>query len=88
MMISMSPSEKVKTRITITVDPEILEMVQAVVADGAAKSVSAFFEWAALDSLDADQAYIRMLDDMLEETGGPMTAEEIEETERRLGLRP
>lgn len=86
MMISMSP-DKVKSRITITVDPDILAMVQAAVADGAARSVSAFFEWAALDSLDADAAYVRMLDEILEETGGPMTPEEIAETERELGIR-
>ena len=88
MMLSMSKSDKVKSRITITVDQDILAMVQAAVAHGEARSVSAFFEWAALDAVDADAAYVRMLDEILEETGGPMTDDEREETERRLGLRP
>ena len=87
MIISMSP-DRVKTRITITVDPDILAMVQAAVADGAARSVSALFETAAVSLLDADLAYVRMLDEILEETGGPMTPEEREETERELGIRP
>ncbi|HWJ61505.1 MAG TPA: hypothetical protein VNS19_06020 [Acidimicrobiales bacterium] len=81
-------SGKVKTRITITVDPDVLALVNQAVDAGAARSVSAFFEWAALDSLDADAAYVRMLDEILEETGGPPTPEEREESERRLGLRP
>lgn len=87
MILSMS-SDKVKTRITITVDPDILTMVQEAVDEGAARSVSAFFERAALGVLDAHEAYIRMLDDIIEETGGPPTPDEIAETERRLGLRP
>lgn len=87
MMLSMSKPAKVKTRITITVDPEILEQVQALIDDDVYRSVSSFFEWAALDSLDADAAFDRMLDEMLEETGGPMTRAEIEESERRLGYR-
>jgi len=88
MMLSMSKSEKVKARITITVDPDILEMVQTLVGEGIYRSVSAFFEYAALDILDADAAYVRMLDEILEETGGPMTDAEREETERELGFRP
>lgn len=87
MMLSMSKSEKVKSRITITIDPEILEKVQALVTEDIYRSVSAFFEYAALDMLDADAAFDRMIDEMLEETGGPMTDEEREETERELGYR-
>jgi len=89
-MLSMSHREqqKVKSRVTITVDPDVLAMVNEAVDNGVAKSVSALFEWAALDFLDADAAYVRMLDEILEETGGPITPEEREESERRLGLRP
>lgn len=87
MMLSMSP-DRVKDRITITVDPEVLALVRSAVEAGTASSVSAFFEWAALDAIDADAAYVRTLDEILDETGGPITAEEREESERRLGLRP
>lgn len=90
MMISMSAKaqDKVKSRVTITVDPDVLALVQAVVADGGARSVSAFFENAALGILDADLAYERMLSEMLQATGGPLTPEEIEETDRELGYLP
>jgi hypothetical protein len=86
-MIASMSSDKVKTRITITVDPDILAMVNRAVEAGEARSVSAFFERAALGVLDAHDAYIQMLNEIIEETGGPPTQEEIEETERRLGLR-
>ena len=87
MMMSMTSGPNVKSRITITVDPGVLAMVRTAVDAGTAASVSAFFEWAALDVLDADAAYDRMLDEMLEATGGPLTDQEIEDAERDLGYR-
>jgi hypothetical protein len=89
MMLSMSSKgkDKVKSRITITVDPDVLALVNQAVANGTAKSVSSLFEWAALDFLDADLAFDRMIDQMLEETGGPMTDDERFQAERRLGYR-
>ncbi len=88
MMISMSPADQVKSRITITVDPSVLARVRDVVAAGAASSVSSFFEHAALSDLDADRAYGQLLDNLLEATGGPLTAEEIDATDRELGYLP
>ncbi len=88
MMIGMSAAPSVKSRVTITVDPDVLALVRRAVGAGTASSVSSFFEWAALDVLDADAAYDRMLDEMLDATGGPLTDQEIEDAERDLGYRP
>jgi hypothetical protein len=75
----------VKKKITISVDPEVLGLVQAAVADGAATSVSAFFEQSALSDLDAEAAFDRLLDEALERSGGPMTSEEEAMVDRELG---
>lgn len=80
-MLSMS-ADQVKARITISIDPAVLTQVRSAVEERAAGSVSAFFEQAAIAYLDTDLAWERMLAEMLEETGGPLTAEEIAEADR------
>lgn len=87
MMLSMT-SDRLKDRITITVDPAVLEAVRAVVDTGEASSVSAFFERAALLVLDADLAFERMVDDALAASGGPLTPDEVEAADRLLGHIP
>jgi predicted nucleic acid-binding protein len=87
-MMSSMTSERLKDRITITVDPAVLEAVRAVVDTGEASSVSAFFERAALLVLDADLAFERMVDDALAASGGPLTPDEVEAADRLLGHIP
>jgi Arc/MetJ-type ribon-helix-helix transcriptional regulator len=75
-----------KAKIAVTVPRPLLANARRAVKDGHAESVSAYVtsaleEKAKLDDLKA------MLDEMLDETGGPMTPVEQREAERMLGLR-
>lgn len=79
-----SPKEK----ITISVDPDVLALVRAAVDEGAARSVSAYFEASAAAQALADRAWKDEVDAMLEETGGPPTAAELAWVESILGPRP
>jgi predicted nucleic acid-binding protein len=81
-------TDRVKDRITITVDPAVLGAVREIVDAGEASSVSAFFERAALLVLDADLAFERMVDDALAATGGPLSPAEAEAADRLLGHIP
>ncbi|MCU1355311.1 MAG: hypothetical protein JWM89_729 [Acidimicrobiales bacterium] len=76
---------KAKAEITISGDPDVLAAVHAAVEHHAATSVSAFFERAAQADLDAGRELTEMLDELFEETGGPLTAEEIGAADRDLG---
>jgi Arc/MetJ-type ribon-helix-helix transcriptional regulator len=76
-----------KAKIAITLPRPLLANARRAVKNGRADSVSAYVvsaleEKAKLDDLKA------MLDDMLLETGGPLTQTERREAERMVGLRP
>jgi hypothetical protein len=76
-----------RAKIAITVPRPLLANARRAVKEGRAESVSAYVtaaleERAKLDDLRA------MLDEMLAETGGPMTSSERREAERMVGLRP
>jgi len=74
-------------KIAISVPEEVVARVRRAVAKGHAASVSAYVtsaieQKAMLDELEG------MLEEMLEETGGPLTTAEISEADRILGLGP
>ncbi len=74
-------------KIAITLPRSLLAKAQRAVKEGRAESVSAYVtaaleERAKLDDLKA------MLDEMLMETGVPITPVERREAERMLGIRP
>jgi Arc/MetJ-type ribon-helix-helix transcriptional regulator len=80
MMVGMTR----KAKVAVTLPGELLEAVKEAVAAGHAPNVSAYVtgaleERAKLDALDD------LLDEMLEETGGPLTAAERAEIDRRAG---
>lgn len=65
-----------KAKIAVTIDKDLVTMARRAVESGRARSLSAYIEealaaWVAHDDFDA------LLDLMLEETGGPLTEEEI-----------
>lgn len=71
-------------KIAVSLPPEYVEAARRAVREGRADSVSAYVasaleEKAKLDELAA------MLDEMLDETGGPLTAVERERADRVLG---
>jgi Arc/MetJ-type ribon-helix-helix transcriptional regulator len=80
MILSMT-----KAKIAVTIDKGLLAKVRQAVDDGVAPNVSAYIEGAVAARLTDDADFQAMLDEMLEETGGPMTDEERAEVDRELG---
>lgn len=64
-----------KKKIAVSLPPELVEAAQAAVKAGRAASVSAYVAEAIEDKLKHDDLG-SLLDQMLEETGGPLTDEE------------
>ena len=75
-------------KVTITLEQEQLEQIRALVAEGAARSVSSFVQRAVATGLDDAAVWAQMLHDALEETGGPLTPEETTRAEDIIGVRP
>ena len=76
-----------KAKIAITLPPALVTRAQDAVREGRAPSISAYVasaleEKAKLDDLKA------MLDEMLAETGGPLTARERTAADAALGIAP
>lgn len=72
------------TKIAVSLPTELVAQAQRAVAEGRAASVSGYFaraleEQAKLDDLAS------LLDDMLAETGGPLTTSEKKAADRALG---
>ena len=65
-------------KVTITLDEQQLEEIRALVASGTSKSISGFVQHAVRTSLDDVREWDRTLEEMLAETGGPMTDAERE----------
>ena len=82
MVISMASSQKV----TVTLPVESVQAIRELVAEGKADSVSGFVQHAVAVSLDDVAVWGAMLAQALEETGGPLTAEEREWADRILGV--
>ncbi len=75
------------TKITITLPNEQLEEVQALVGAGQAASVSAFVKHAVGVALFDAAGWREMLQEALEETGGPLTKKERAWADAILGSR-
>ena len=74
-------------KIAITVPKDVLKRARAAVKQGAASSLSAYIS-KLLDEKTRSDAFDALLEEMLAETGGPATPEEIAEIDEKLGLRP
>jgi Arc/MetJ-type ribon-helix-helix transcriptional regulator len=64
------------TKITITLEDSQLEEVRAIVAAGQAANVSAFVKHAVGIALSDAAGWREMLDEALQQTGGPLTEKE------------
>ena len=73
-------------KVTITLDEDELARIRELVEAGGVRSVSAFVQKAVSAQLDADALWDQTLDEILEETGGPMTDEEKAWADKVLGL--
>jgi Arc/MetJ-type ribon-helix-helix transcriptional regulator len=76
------------TKFTITLDTAQFDEIKRIVAAGQAPSVSGFVKKAIDTALNDAQGWDRMLNEMLEATGGPLTDAERRWADRILGHRP
>lgn len=76
-----------KAKIAVTLSQPLLAKAKKAVKERKAASVSAYVEAAVAEKAKQDDL-AAMLDEMLEETGGPMTERERRDAERTLGIRP
>jgi Arc/MetJ-type ribon-helix-helix transcriptional regulator len=82
MMIGMTPP---KGKIAVSLSQDTIDDLHRAVDEGMAPSASAFVDEAVREKLDRS-AFGTLLAEMLEETGGPLTEEEIAGADARLGL--
>lgn len=73
-----------KAKIAVSLPEELVEQARRAVADGRAESVSAYVAEALQEKASRDSLEV-LLDQMLDETGGPATPEEIAWADRVLG---
>ena len=71
-------------KIAVSLPAELVEQVQQAVADGRARSVSAYVARALEEKAKLDDL-ASLLDEMLAENGGPLTARERKAADRALG---
>ena len=76
-----------KAKVAVTLPRPLLANARRAVEQGRATSVSAYVAMALEEQGKVDDLKA-MLDEMLAESGGPMTAAEKREAERMLGLKP
>ena len=69
-------------KITVTLDEDAVAQIKQLVERGDSPSVSAFVQRAVQSQFDADAIWDATLDQLLEETGGPITDEERAEIDR------
>lgn len=81
MMNGMTPA---KGKIAVSLSQKTIDALHRAVDEGQAPSASAFVEEAVREKLGVDDLD-ELLAEMLEETGGPMTPEEIAEIDALLG---
>jgi Arc/MetJ-type ribon-helix-helix transcriptional regulator len=74
-------------KVTVTLDERQLEQIRALVAAGRVKSVSGFVQHAVGISLDDAAEWRATLDDLLAQTGGPMTDDERRWADEVLGVK-
>lgn len=73
-----------RTKIAVSLPAELVEQAQRAVAEGRAASVSAYVAHALEETAKLDDL-ASLLDKMLAETGGPLTAKERKAADRALG---
>lgn len=73
-------------KITITLDDEQVRQIRDLVAAGRASSVSGFVQHAVGVAIDDIAGWGAMLAQALEESGGPLTAEETAWADAALGV--
>lgn len=71
------------SKVTVSLDPAVAERARQDVAEGKAKSVSAWLNAAGRARVEGDDLAI-VLAELFEETGGPLTEQELAQARQRL----
>lgn len=72
-------------KVTVSLDPAVVERARRDVAEGRAKSLSAWLNGAGRALAEGDDL-ADVLAELFDETGGPLTEEEIARARQRLAL--
>ncbi|MHB1527019.1 MAG: ribbon-helix-helix domain-containing protein [Candidatus Dormibacteria bacterium] len=73
-----------KVKIAVSLPPELVEQTRRAVGAGRASSVSAYVAAALVEKVQLDDL-AAMLDEMLADSGGPLSCEETQAADRVLG---
>jgi hypothetical protein len=73
------------TKVTVSLDPVVAERARRDVAQGKAKSVSAWLNDAGRARVESDDL-AGVLAELFDETGGPLTEQELARARQRLAL--
>lgn len=73
------------SKMTVSLDPAVAERARQDVADGKAKSVSAWLNDAGRARADGEDLAV-VLAELFDDTGGPLTEQELAQARRRLAL--
>lgn len=77
-----------KVKLGVSMSPELIEKVKAVVAHKRARSVSAYVEHAVAAQLAAEADFDLLIAEELDETGGPPTPEDLRALAPGLRIHP
>ena len=72
-------------KVTVSLDPAVAERARRDVAEGKAKSLSAWLNDAGRARVEAEDL-AQVLAELFDETGGPLTDEELSRARQRLAL--
>lgn len=73
-------------KITVTLPTDQVDVIKALVAEGQSSSVSGFVQHAVQLAIEDVDAWATMLDQALQETGGPLTPEEEAWADSMMGV--
>lgn len=73
------------TKVTVSLDPAVAERARRDVAEGRAKSLSAWLNDAGRARIEGEDL-AQVLAELFDETGGPLTDEELSRARQRLAL--
>ncbi len=73
------------SKVTVSLDPAVAERARRDVAEGKAKSVSAWLNDAGRARVDGDDLAV-VLAELFDDTGGPLTEQELAQARQRLAL--
>jgi hypothetical protein len=73
------------SKVTVSLDPAVAERARQDVAEGKAKSVSAWLNDAGRARVDGEDLAV-VLAELFDDTGGPLTEQELAQARQRLAL--